>query len=471
MKFKVSVSHLIFVLSFLFFASITHTHVFLAGNDASRFAHIESLVDSGVSYIDQSEYKWTKDKVTINGHDYSNKPPLLGVIGAGIYLVLKNIFGIQFEKNEGLTVYWLTLIFIGGTTSLLVAQFYMVLGIYKNINFQIRLLTTLALLFGTIITTFSTTFNNHTIAASLIFLAICLARSGLTYWTGAFIGLAFCVDIIPGLIFIPLVSLVLYDLKKNRGLVEFYFVIVMSALVFSCVNYITVGHILPPKFVPGGYDKSSSFSSSIFGVLLPEDYLYPIQCLFGWHGFFTVSPVLFYGLAGLGKVYKEGILFPRKWMIVLMGTCSIFVLGHILFVGSFGGWSYGFRYLIPIIPILIFFIPAVLNKGNINTFKVILVVSILFAFIGVYNPWPPGFEQNKGSREIDSMVINPIASNLTAFMVEHLPNFSLTRKMVTMFISPTLSKSNQYFMYYYYSKGDKKMTLKYMKLQKLRNET
>jgi hypothetical protein len=465
MKLKDNSSYKVFFLSFIFFSLITHSHVFLAGNDASRFAHIESLVDRGVSEIDQSGYRWTRDKITIGDHDYSNKPPLLGGIGAAIYWVLKQVLGISFIENEELAVYFLTLIIVGGATSFLVAQFYTALSLYPDIKPEIRKLVTFALLTGTILTSFSATFNNHTIAAALIFPSFYYALLGRALLSGIFIGLAFCIDIVPGLVFLPVVALIIYDLKNIKGIKELLIPIVAFVGLFISANYFTVGHFLPPKFVAGGHDYSSAFSSNLFGVLLPESYLYPIKCLFGSHGIFTVSPILIFGVAGVLKAYRHEKLFSKRWLGSLISACIFFIVGHILFVGSFGGWSYGFRYLIPIIPILLFFSPVVLEKKNIKFFKGVLAISILFAFIGVYNPWPPGFEQEKGVRELDRLVTNPIAGNATAFMVEHLPSLSLTEKMVQTFINHDKSKSNQFLMYYFYSKGDKEMTLKFMKLQ------
>jgi len=466
MQFKDNFSYKVFFLSFIFFSVITHSHVFLAGNDASRFAHIESLVDRGVSEIDASQYLWTRDKITIGDHNYSNKPPLLGIIGAGVYWVLKQTAGISFKENEGVVVYLLTLIMVGGMTSFLIAQFYTSLSIHPNITPEIRKLITFALLSGTLLTSFSTTFNNHTIAAALIFSSFYYAWLGRPLLSGAFLGGAFCIDIVPGIVFIPVIALTLYDSNNINKIKTFSVSIAIFVGIFIWANYFTLGSFLPPKFVSGGHDYSSAFSSSLFGVLLPESYLYPIQCLFGAHGFFTVSPILFFGVAGIFKVYKTGKLFPKFWVGSLIGTCTFFIVGHILFVGSFGGWSYGFRYLIPIVPILLFFVPAILENKNIKLFKGVLVVSILFALIGVYNPWPPGFEQEKGKKEIDGLVMNPIAGNATAFMVEHMPSLSFTEKMVKTFISPNRSKSDQFLMYYFYSKGNKQMTLKFMNSQK-----
>jgi len=82
----------IFVAVFIFLALFTLNKVFIAGNDSSRFAQIEALVDFHQTHIDGSKYNWTIDRVTYNGKDYSNKTPFLSLVGSGLYFVLKKVF-------------------------------------------------------------------------------------------------------------------------------------------------------------------------------------------------------------------------------------------------------------------------------------------------------------------------------------------------------------------------------------------
>src|SRR4051794_35272272 len=60
----------------------------MSWNDDSRMATIQSLVESGTLVIDHSDFVGTGDKVFVNGHFYSEKPPMTAVIGAAVYLPL-----------------------------------------------------------------------------------------------------------------------------------------------------------------------------------------------------------------------------------------------------------------------------------------------------------------------------------------------------------------------------------------------
>ena len=240
---------IIFASVLLFLAIFTHNKIFLAGNDASRFAQIEALVDLHQTNIDGSKYSWTIDRVTLEGKDYSNKPPSISIVGSGIYFVLKNLFGWTFQKNEALLVYLLTLLIVGLSTAWLASRFYSSLEMHKNIQHNIRVLATIALATGTILTSFSTTFNNHTVAAALIFAAFCDAMAQKSFRTGIWISLALCVDVVPGALFIPFLALVLFNKKGRDGLVKYFSAVFIGGIVFVALNMLIAGHPLPPKLI------------------------------------------------------------------------------------------------------------------------------------------------------------------------------------------------------------------------------
>jgi hypothetical protein len=209
--------------------------------------------------------------------------------------------------------------------------------------------------------------------------------------------------------------------------------------------------------IPGGLDHSSQYASVVQHVPLPKNWIYPLQCLFGWHGFFTVSPVLLFGAIGLGIAIKQKTPFKRQDSIYIGSAVLVMLLGYAFFVGSLGGWSYGIRYLIPIMPILLFFIPVVLKTMRVSLFVFVLALSTLFALIGTYNPWPPVYEPEIDPHPIASLVKNPIGGNLSAWMREYIGEGPLSDAIASSFIHPDAKKQNQYLLFFYKSKGDEKM--------------
>lgn len=444
----------VFALTFVFLALLTHDNVFLAGNDASRFAQIEALVDHGEAQIDHSRYGWTVDRVTIDGRDYSNKPPLLAIIGAGVYFLIETVFGLTFARHEAATVYILTLVLAGVPTAWLVARFYAALGVYRDIPGLVRGLTTLALAAGTILTSFSVTLNNHTIAAALLFAMCHDAWSGRGLPAGIWIALAFCIDPVPAAVFAPIAGALLWEASGKPALRSFLYGMGSGAAIFTAVNWWIVGSPFPPKMAAGAADQASGFASGIGGVLLPDHWTYPLECLVGWHGFFSVSPVLLFAAAGLVRAAGTGQPLPRRWCRLLLLGCTVMIAGHVLLAGSYGGWSYGFRYLIPIVPILLFFTPRAVGPNRVGPFAAVLAVSILFALIGAYHPWPPGYEQEARKDPVASVVTNPIGANLSGWARQRFPGSALADRLARTFISPDERVRERYLYLFYRSRGD-----------------
>ncbi|MBF0361386.1 MAG: hypothetical protein HQK49_10255 [Oligoflexia bacterium] len=89
----------LFTISFLFISLFIKTNTG-GWNDKSRLATIESLVENKTLIIDQSIFfNNTLDKVFINGHYYSDKPPLLSIFLFPIYLFIHNTFNLNLSNN------------------------------------------------------------------------------------------------------------------------------------------------------------------------------------------------------------------------------------------------------------------------------------------------------------------------------------------------------------------------------------
>jgi hypothetical protein len=318
-------------------------------------------------------------------------------------------------------------------------------------------LVVLALAAGTILTSFATVLNNHTVAAALLFAACESAWSGRPFQAGAWIGLTACVDPVPGLLFAAALLVIAHDLGGGRGLRRYLAALSCCAILFVAANLLVVGSPWPPKMVPGAQDYSAGMAPSVAGVLLPRSWTYPFSALFGWHGFFSVSPVLLFGAAGLARSAVLGRPLRRRWILLLGAASAAMIAGHALFVGSYGGWSYGFRYLIPIVPVLLFFTPAVLGRRGWRIFVPVLALSCLTALLGAYHPWPPGHEPETGRHPVASVVTNPVGANLAAWLREYLPTSAITDVAGRTFISADPLGREKYLALFYASKGDEEM--------------
>jgi hypothetical protein len=467
----------VFLLALGLYASTTHRRVFIAGNDASRWATIESVVDYGTASVERSRFAGNIDRVRIGEREFSNKPPLLSLTGAGIYALLESLFGWSLAgAGAARVLYWVTLLLVGVPSAWLVASFHAELGRYAGLALPWRLLVTVALGAGTLLFSFSTTLNNHTVAAALLFAAFVRALDGRPLASGVAVGLAAAVDLLPGLGLAPIFGWLLWRERAPGVLRRFGAGLVLCLGIAAAANLFSHGSVWPAKLVPGAVDLSAQAGPAVAGVVLPQSPGYPLEILFGGHGLFAVSPVLLFGAWGLALACRRGRErapsipvpggpeTPRGIDSGMSRALAVGIVlqfaGHAAVAGSFGGWSYGYRYLLPVQPLLLFFAPLALGPGPgprrwpSRLFAVLLPVSILFAWLGAYHPWPPAFEQETSGDRIASLVTNPIGGNAAGWLAAHAPESSLARWTARRFVSPDRVLQRRYFWLFFGSKGD-----------------
>lgn len=455
----------VFLLALCLYAATTHRRVFIAGNDASRWAAIESIVDYGTASVEPSRFAANIDRIRIGGRDYSNKPPLLSLAGAAIYAALQALFGWTLAGAGAASVlYWVTLLLVGVPSAWLVASFFAVLGRFPALGPGWRGLLTVALGAGTLLFTYSTTLNNHTVAAALLFAACIAALAGRGFASGSAVGLAAAVDLLPGLGLAPVFGWMLLRRGTASALRRFAAGLAICVAIAGATNFATHGSLLPAKLVPGAVDLSAQAGPAAGGVVLPQSPLYPLEILFGGHGLFAVSPVLLWGAWGLALACRRSspsLPFGPPgdvtvWRALALGIALQFA-GHAALAGSYGGWSYGYRYLLPMQPLLLLCAPLVLDAARARSrilFAAVLPVSILCAALGAYHPWPPAFEQESSGHPVAKLVENPVGGNAAAWLAVHAPESALAAWTARRFVSPDRELQRRYFALFFGSKGD-----------------
>ena len=138
----------------------------------------------------------------------------------------------------------------------------------------------------------------------------------------------------------------------------------------------------------------------------------------------------------------------------LAGALAVQVLFHVAVAGSYGGWSYGFRYLIPVVPFLLFFAPLAMAGWRRTLFALLLVPSVATAMLGAFHPWPPAFEQRARRHPVASLVTNPVGGNLAALLALRAPETAAARWTAARFVSPDAAAQRRYFALFYWSRGE-----------------
>jgi tetratricopeptide (TPR) repeat protein len=399
-------------------------------HDASRIATIQSIVEQHSFCIDKSILPLAVDIIKINGKTYSDKPPMLQLIGSGIYFGFYHLFHLDFTSHFRTVYFWLTFFLAVvplGLICFILNQLFEQQGLPINIRIGLFLFTWL----GTIMLPFSTTFTGHLLAAAtttlaLYFLIQSFSKERDSFWNAFFIGLfaslTLTLDLPAGGLLLILFGLIyLFHHHRKTSVLGFIIGLLPPLIIHLSANYALTGDFIPAYLHPVYYQYPGSMLVSaigkkrLFGKTIPMQYWH---MLFGYRGIILFSPLLLFGLIECGKgfiskYWKSDRLINRlriATLLIFFGTLTAYAIQ----ISDFGGTSYGLRWIIAVIPLPIYFLGIYLKK-SINILKMIilsicLIWSIIIAMIGLYNPW---------SLNIISPI--PFLDNLAYLTLDHFP--------------------------------------------------
>ncbi len=407
-------------------------------NDRSRWDTVRALVDDSTYVIGRRETDPTTGKYVDSGiitedgwktidkvlrpdtqEFYSSKPPLLPTLVAGEYWLLKKIFGWSIVEQRWtvvpvilLTVNWLPLIIYLA----LLARLAETLGTME----WSRVFVLAAGGFGTFLTPFSITLNNHTVATCSALFAL---YPSLRIWNGAerngwlyllagfFAGFTACNEL-PAALFAALLFLIL--LRRSVPLTLFVFVpaAAIPVAAFLLTNYEAIGQLRPAYDELGGpwYEYEGSHwkqpgpgetKHGIDWARFKETKAdYAFHLLVGHHGLFSLSPIYLLALVGTiaGLAHKPTEIDSKtpsalKPLSALTFVLTLVIVGfYIIKSDNYGGWTSGLRWLMWLTPLwLLTMLPALdwlaLRRWGRGLAYVFLAISVFSASYPAWNPW------------------------------------------------------------------------------------
>lgn len=365
-------------------------------NEASRMALTQSLVERGTFIIDASEFAGTGDKVFINNHFYSDKPPVPSMLGALVYWPLYHL-GLRLDYGWNLS-YYLIILFTVKLFWLSSIWAFRKIMLLQGTEAGRSNLLALIFAFGSLMFTWSATFNNHSLAASCLTLGLWgyLAGSkyrhyGLLAFAGFMLGLAGSMDV-PTLIYLLGFA---YLMLKKFGLKRETWLFAVAALLpislYLVMNFNIARTILPVQMIPEYFQ----FEGSVWGEgvklnTFTGTILYGMRSLFGAAGFVWYNPLLILLIPALIRMIRE----TGEWgsLAGIGFISSIILIGYyIIFTQNYSGWSYSIRWFVPVLPFIFLGLPGVYQspKQALSQRIVLSLValSILISVIGLINPW------------------------------------------------------------------------------------
>jgi hypothetical protein len=387
---------------------------------AARQARIDS--DRGIC----TEEGWTTIDKVLHPERlefYSTKPPLLTLLAAGEYWVLKHLLGWSIVADCDRvvrTIVWTM------NVPLLVAYLAVLAWLLERWGTTDwgRLYVLAVACFATFVTPFLVTFNNHTVATYTALLSVAAAvhvlsaRDGAPGWgwfvlTGFAAGFTACMEL-PAAALAAGIILVLAIRFPARTLLAGVLAALVPVAVLLGANYSELGQWLPAYSEVGGpwYGYEGSIWQVIPGHIKRSiDFApwrgetkvgYTFHLLLGHHGWFSLTPVNFLGLVGMLLGVRQWLRrdravkpAPALWAEFASASLalSVVVIGFYLArTHNYGGVTSGPRWLMWLTPLwLLAMLPVADRLGQSRGGRVLalalLALSVLSVSYPTWNPW------------------------------------------------------------------------------------
>lgn len=392
---------------------------FLSANDRSRWCTVRALVEHGSYAIDDivSQPGWdTIDMVKHDGHLYSSKPTLLPTLMAGEYWIICRLTGASLATRP----YEIGRLMLATINLPALAIYLLALARlierYGRTDWG-RLFVFAAAAFGTMLTTFAVTINNHLVAAAAA--AVTLDATVRIVWEGerrwrwfALAGFAAAFTAANELPALSLAAPALLAVAWRAPRLTLMAALPAAVIVFAAsvgTNRIAHGTWTPPyahrhgednwydfTYVRGGKLRESYWRRPV-GVDRGEPSLarYALHVLVGHHGIFSLTPIWLLTLWAWGSQLRR-----RDWELwSLAGVVAAISIVCIAFYiqrpeadRNYGGLASGFRWAFWLAPLwLLTMLPTAdaLSRYRIGRgiALLLLALSVMSASYPTWNPW------------------------------------------------------------------------------------
>lgn len=420
---------------------------FLSANDRSRWCTLRALVERDMWVATQvqtadggTQLEWVpysinrvlaepgwdtidmvKHALPSHGDDgaeflYSSKPPLLPTLMAIPYWILHKATGATLGTHP--FAMGRTLLVIYNVIPLLI-YFWLIARLVERFGSSDwgRIFVMSAAVFGTFLTTFGVTVNNHLPGAVSALIALYAAvriwfddERRLRYFFTAGLFATFVVACeLPGLAFTGALGAALLWKAPRETLVAGVPAALLVAIGFFGTNWIAHEDLRPAYTHTEWYDYEyqrhpddpprPSYWRDRQGVDQgePSEFVYALHALVGHHGIFSLTPVWLLAAIGLGMWLTTPTDPRMRQMAILIGAVTVVCLYFYLFMQpqenrNYGGMTAGLRWAFWFAPLwLVTMLPAADRCAERKWLRgvalVLLALSVLSASYPTWNPW------------------------------------------------------------------------------------
>lgn len=480
-------------------------------NEESRFALTRAIVDENRFEID-SFYNLTGDRIVLNDHYYSDKNPGSSLLSSFFYLLWEKIYACFPENfkekyngthdyiieyngnmpivtliNPGFFIFTSMILLTFVTSSIPVALTSVIiykLSRYFTKNEDHRIF--LALIYGLATNAFHQALHFMGIALStfLAFLSFYLIFENKKsynpkniFLSGIFAGFSYVVEPIMLFILIPLIIYVFYVSK--RWFLMFLVSLLIGLLPIFIYNYLVLGNPIDvassyldrsiwknaypetqlpflknndtSKIVKASFEQTSLTELFLehFHLVQPNPWISIRLLFYPYRGLFFYSPILLLSIIGLVYMRKE--FKAEADMMILILVLIILLLSSRR--NWWGGYGFGNRYMIPVIPFLVIPITYVIKKIGMKPLIPLFILSFFINILGLQQAEEFAYDWNKMEMRSDWMkkqngfeiLSNPLIEHYIPLTLEYGPRSPLFEHIINGYISidpriPPLSK-------------------------------
>lgn len=388
----------LWILAIYFFLAIYLLPMFPHGgsaNELTRWATAVSLVEKSSFEISWMEDLIGKnvDTARVGDKIYSNKPPGTAVLAAPFYALTRIFIGAPDASN--IRISWFVMRLVLSTLPLLFLGFWL----YRRDSDEISLAT---LLFASPLFVYSLLFFSHVLVAVLLYFAFRLLYDTERVFlrncfvAGLFSGFAVTCEfpaVVPVLVFG--IGLFFAD-KRNQNRWQNLFFFIAGGLPFAFLlliyNYSIFGSPFALSYAYESFPEWAEVAGQgVFGIGFPTLSNIYLLLFSPSRGLFFYAPILFLPIVAFFTSRERRTLRHRVKIAAIV--VSILVLcGH---GAAHGGWAFGARYLVFVLPLLLdsFFDGEIYEFSNVWQ-GVLFTISFLLCTIPILTfPFvPPEFK-------------------------------------------------------------------------------
>lgn len=351
-----------------------------------------------------------------NGRIISSKPPVLPLIMTAEFIFLRSVFGLELgppgdsavrgvASNNTDTVirivcislmcvsYGVTIVFAAKTISLF------------GVATAARVFLVAAIALGTQLFSYAPLITNHVPAAAFLMGAVYLAMAmslgaqpptrGRMLAFGFAAGMVAAIDI-PMTIFPAAAGLIL--LKRHPYWVLTWAVPAAALPVFvqSGVLLVVTGSPLPVQMRPETYMYENAYWRHPLGIdaLAEPKLAYAFHITFGRNGLFLLFPVLLLGPIGTIVALIRGEE-EKGILALLLAAFGILTLYYVIKTNNYGGESYGFRWFIAAMPVLLIMAVPAVRRLSKPWHWALPTLMLLVSFYSSFESTLAGWESNR----------------------------------------------------------------------------